>query len=70
VRLTLTIRWKSEIETKTTSGRKVYIHWGQKRINSPAQLKQYDVVLTTYGILTAEHGKQVSFEMAIEMFGG
>ena len=56
----LTIRWKSEIESKTTSGRKVLIHWGPKRSNSPAQLKQYDVVLTTYGILTAEHGKQVS----------
>lgn len=56
----LTFRWKSEIESKTTSGRKVLIHWGPKRSNSPAQLKQYDVVLTTYGILTAEHGKQVS----------
>lgn len=56
----LTSRWKSEIESKTTSGRKVLIHWGPKRSNSPAQLKQYDVVLTTYGILTAEHGKQVS----------
>lgn len=55
----LTIRWKAEIESKTTSGRKVLIHWGPKRTNSVAQLKQYDVVLTTYGILTAEHGKQV-----------
>jgi len=55
----LTIRWKAEIESKTTSGRKVLIHWGPKRTDSPAQMKQYDVVLTTYGILTAEHGKQV-----------
>jgi SNF2 family DNA or RNA helicase len=63
----LTIRWKAEIESKTTSGRKVLIHWGQKRTNSAAQLKQYDVVLTTYGILTAEHGKkQVSF-LALNM---
>jgi SNF2 family DNA or RNA helicase len=57
----LTIRWKAEIESKTTSGRKVLIHWGGKRTDSAIQLKQYDVVLTTYGILTAEHGKQVSF---------
>lgn len=55
----LTIRWKAEIESKTTSGRKVLIHWGPRRTDSPAQMKQYDVVLTTYGILTAEHGKQV-----------
>jgi SNF2 family DNA or RNA helicase len=62
----LTIRWKAEIESKTTSGRKVLIHWGPKRTNSPTQLKQYDVVLTTYGILTAEHGKQAcSFDQTM-----
>ena len=55
----LIFRWKAEIESKTTSGRKVLIHWGGKRTDSAIQLKQYDVVLTTYGILTAEHGKQV-----------
>lgn len=59
IMLTPPPRWKSEIETKALTPRKVLIYWGQKRTGSPSQLKQYDVVITTYGILNAEHGAEV-----------
>ncbi|WVQ78126.1 hypothetical protein IAT38_000207 [Cryptococcus sp. DSM 104549] len=53
--LALLTQWKAEIETKTTEGlMKVLIYHGQKRIQTVNNLKQYDVVLTTYGTLTSE----------------
>ncbi|TYJ54749.1 hypothetical protein B9479_004597 [Cryptococcus floricola] len=53
--LALLGQWKAEIESKTTHGLlKVYIHHGPKRTASIAALKQYDVVLTTYGMLVSE----------------
>ncbi|WVQ71425.1 hypothetical protein IAR50_000962 [Cryptococcus sp. DSM 104548] len=53
--LALLGQWKVEIESKTTPGLlKVCIHHGPKRTASIANLKQYDVVLTTYGMLVSE----------------
>ncbi|WRT66925.1 uncharacterized protein IL334_003890 [Kwoniella shivajii] len=55
--LALLTQWKNEIESKTTPGfLRVLIYHGQKRVKSKANIKQYDVVLTTYGTLVAEFG--------------
>ncbi|WVF72421.1 hypothetical protein IAT40_007236 [Kwoniella sp. CBS 6097] len=55
--LALLTQWKSEIESKCTPGLlRVLIYHGQKRPKSANMLKQYDVVLTTYGTLTSEFG--------------
>lgn len=53
-------RWKSEIETKTTKGWRILIHHGSGRPKTAAALKQYDIVLTTYGTLVSESGLTVS----------
>ncbi len=51
-------RWKAEIESKTTTGLlKVLIHHGNQRSKSVNVLKQADVVLTTYGTIVSEFGK-------------
>ncbi|WWD10365.1 hypothetical protein V865_008500 [Kwoniella europaea PYCC6329] len=55
--LALLHQWKNEIEAKTTPGfLRVLIYHGPKRVKSKHNLKQYDVVLTTYGTLVAEAG--------------
>ncbi|WVW83354.1 hypothetical protein I302_105373 [Kwoniella bestiolae CBS 10118] len=55
--LALLHQWKNEIEAKTTPGfLRVLIYHGPKRVKSKHNLKQYDVVLTTYGTLVAESG--------------
>lgn len=50
----LLAQWKQEIEDKTTTNLKVLIHHGGSRAKTPAQLKQYDVVITTWGIVRSE----------------
>jgi SNF2 family DNA or RNA helicase len=56
----LTCRWKNEIESKTAAGLfKVMIYHGQNRSKSKNALRNADVVLTTYGTLTAESGIEV-----------
>lgn len=51
-------RWKAEIESKTTPGLlKVVIHHGNQRSKSVNVLKQADIVLTTYGTVVSEFGK-------------
>lgn len=58
-------RWKAEIESKTTPGLlNVVIHHGPGKVKSAARLKQYDVVLTTYGTLTAEMGNDDKLDAA------
>ncbi|KAL1413654.1 hypothetical protein Q8F55_001432 [Vanrija albida] len=52
----LLAQWKQEIESKTTKEIRVLIHHGQGRAKSPAQLKHYDVVITTYGVIKSESG--------------
>ncbi|WWD15746.1 hypothetical protein CI109_100168 [Kwoniella shandongensis] len=57
--LALLSQWKNEIESKTTPGlMRVLIYHGQKRIKTGNNLKQYDVVMTTYGTLTSEFGSE------------
>nr|XP_019002387.1 uncharacterized protein I203_04868 [Kwoniella mangroviensis CBS 8507]OCF65848.1 hypothetical protein I203_04868 [Kwoniella mangroviensis CBS 8507] len=58
--LALLHQWKTEIEAKTTPGfLRVLIYHGPKRVKSQHNLKQYDIVLTTYGTLVAEAGPKV-----------
>jgi SNF2 family DNA or RNA helicase len=53
-------RWKTEIETRTTGPLRVLIHHGHGRTKSTNQLRHFDVVMTTYGTLSSEHGAEVS----------
>lgn len=53
--MTLLGQWKTEIETHSKLGAmSVYAHYGSSRTKDPKVLLQYDVVLTTYGILASE----------------
>lgn len=55
--LALIKQWESEIKTKVTRSHalKVLVHHGPSRTKSAAELKRYDVVITTYQILASEH---------------
>ncbi|KAI8318136.1 P-loop containing nucleoside triphosphate hydrolase protein [Martensiomyces pterosporus] len=47
--------WRQEAESKVTPGRlKVLIHHGPKRASNPEILKQYDIVVTSYGTLSSD----------------
>ncbi|KAL2937566.1 DNA repair protein RAD5A [Bienertia sinuspersici] len=53
--MTLLSQWKSEIENHAQPGSlSVYVHYGQSRSKDAKILAQYDVVLTTYGLLASE----------------
>ena len=59
--LALLQQWKAEIINKTTAGTlSVLIHHGAQRSKRIKDLQKYDVVLTTYGTLVSEHGKEAS----------
>ncbi|KAI3991417.1 hypothetical protein MKX01_006716 [Papaver californicum] len=46
-------QWKDEIETHSQPGTlQLYVQYGVDRTTHPIALAQYDVVLTTYGVLT------------------
>jgi SNF2 family DNA or RNA helicase len=55
--LALIKQWESEIKSKVTRSHalKVLVHHGPSRTKSAAELKRYDVVITTYQILASEH---------------
>jgi SNF2 family DNA or RNA helicase len=52
--LALIHQWKREIETKSAQKLRVYIHHGAKRLQLKEQIRQFDVVLTTYNIVSLE----------------
>ncbi|KAL5974544.1 hypothetical protein ACLOJK_031210 [Asimina triloba] len=53
--MTLLSQWKAEIETHAQPGSlSLYVHYGQNRPKDAKLLAQYDVVLTTYGVLASE----------------
>lgn len=56
--LALIKQWEDEIKTKVSRSHamRVLIHHGPNRTKSAAELKKYDVVITTYQTLTSEHG--------------
>jgi SNF2 family DNA or RNA helicase len=55
--LALIKQWEGEIKTKVSRkhAMKVLVHHGPSRTKDAAQLKKYDVVITTYQTLTSEH---------------
>jgi SNF2 family DNA or RNA helicase len=55
--LALIKQWEGEIKSKVTRSHalKVLVHHGPGRTKSAAELKRYDVVITTYQILASEH---------------
>ncbi|OCF35283.1 hypothetical protein I316_02829 [Kwoniella heveanensis BCC8398] len=66
--LALLTQWKSEIETKCTPNlMRVLIYHGPKRPKSANVLKQYDVVLTTYGTLTSEFGTEHTHKTKVKI---
>ncbi|KAJ8750025.1 hypothetical protein K2173_013940 [Erythroxylum novogranatense] len=53
--MTLLSQWKAEIETHAEPGSlSLCLHYGQSRVKDAKLLAQYDVVITTYGVLTSE----------------
>ncbi|KAK4989618.1 hypothetical protein LTR50_003085 [Elasticomyces elasticus] len=59
-------QWKTEIQEKTKPGPRsrlrVFVHHGQTKRAGFRELRDYDVVLTTYGSLAAEHKRKLAFE--------
>lgn len=56
--LALIKQWESEIEDKVEYSRRlrVCVYHGATRAKTATKLEDYDVVITTYGTLTSEHG--------------
>ncbi|XP_038719249.1 DNA repair protein RAD5B-like isoform X1 [Tripterygium wilfordii] len=49
-------QWKDELETHSERETlSVFVHYGGDRTNNPMVISGYDVVLTTYGVLTASY---------------
>ncbi|OVA03130.1 SNF2-related [Macleaya cordata] len=60
--------WITQLDEHTTPGNlKVYMYYGT-RTDDPEELQRYDVVLTTYGTLVAEHLNNRSPIKKIEWF--
>nr|POE64904.1 putative atp-dependent helicase [Quercus suber] len=55
--LALIKQWEGEIKTRVSDSHalRVLVHHGPSRTKSSAELKKYDVVITTYQTLTSEH---------------
>jgi DNA repair protein RAD16 len=51
------MQWRNEIETHT-AGMDVLVWHGASRMTDPKELKNYDVVLTTYAVLESCFRKQ------------
>lgn len=51
-------QWEREIELKTKNRLNVYKYHGSNLIKSPAALATYDVVITSYGMLSSTPGKK------------
>ena len=52
-------QWQEEIEKHTKPGRfSILLYYGSDRVKDPSILSLYDIVITTFGTLTAESSKQ------------
>ncbi|KAJ7131709.1 SNF2 family DNA-dependent ATPase [Mycena crocata] len=47
-------QWKDEIEAKTNNMFSVHIHHGKDKLKKKSEVKEYDVVITTYQTLTGD----------------
>jgi SNF2 family DNA or RNA helicase len=67
--LALIRQWELEIRDKVESSHylKVYVHHGPQRTKRFADLKKYDVVITTYQILVSEFGSSSDAENGIKV---
>ncbi|XP_057957622.1 DNA repair protein RAD5B isoform X2 [Malania oleifera] len=58
-------QWKDELETHSEpESLSIFVHYGGYRTNDPKVMAEHDVVLTTYGVLTAaykNHGEDSIF---------
>ncbi|CAO3656547.1 unnamed protein product [Mucor hiemalis] len=52
------MQWKSEIENHTNNKLSVHIFHGSSRINNAAELKKFDVVLSTYSVIETAFRRQ------------
>ncbi|KAE9109010.1 ATP-dependent helicase [Phytophthora fragariae] len=60
--LVAVMQWKSEIERFVEPGHlSVYIHHGNKRLDSIEKIASYDIVLTTYSIIESEIRKTLGW---------
>ncbi|KAK7344595.1 hypothetical protein VNO77_14384 [Canavalia gladiata] len=49
-------QWKDELEAHSKSGSiSIFVHYGGGRTNDPELVSEHDVVLTTYGVLSAAY---------------
>ncbi|CAL5337466.1 unnamed protein product [Camellia sinensis] len=56
--MALLSQWKDELETHSKPETiSVFVHYGGDRTNDPKVIAEHDVVLTTYGVLTAAYKK-------------
>lgn len=53
------MQWKNEIEQHTNKKLSVYIYHGASRTSNMADLKGFDVILTTYSVLESVYRKQM-----------
>ncbi|GAV82378.1 SNF2_N domain-containing protein/Helicase_C domain-containing protein/HIRAN domain-containing protein/zf-C3HC4_2 domain-containing protein [Cephalotus follicularis] len=53
-------QWKDELETHSKpESISIFVHYGGIRTNNPKVISEYDVVLTTYGVLTASYKQDI-----------
>ncbi|TFK54077.1 hypothetical protein OE88DRAFT_1695204 [Heliocybe sulcata] len=61
VPLSILSNWEKQIQDHVVEGALTYyVYYGAGRSISPEQLKQYDVVITTYQVVTKEHAESGS----------
>ncbi|XP_022723142.1 DNA repair protein RAD5B [Durio zibethinus] len=54
--MALLSQWKDELETHSRpESISIFVHYGGERTNDPRVISEHDVVLTTYGVLTAAY---------------
>jgi len=67
--LALIKQWEAEIKTRVSPSHalKTLVHHGPNRTRKAADLKKYDVVITTYQILASEHAGSSDHEEGIKV---
>ncbi|OMO95524.1 SNF2-related protein [Corchorus olitorius] len=54
--MALLSQWKDELETHSKpESISIFVHYGGEKTNDPRVISEYDVVLTTYGVLTSAY---------------
>lgn len=54
-------QWESEIENRVKRRKlSILMHHGNKRVDSIHSICKYDLVITTYGVVSSDHKNNVS----------